>query len=460
MYVNEVPYCTAIPAQVTVIATPPTPTLLAAGEDPLRSFQVVFLSTIYVSQPADIAFNIEFDDGFIWGIGPLDGVSNGPQPEFISGTFNPPPPSSPTPWPTTAFRNYLVASQFTAGYGQGPVTVRFPAAGFYPIEMDYAEDGVGGLNITLEDPTGTPLSSGPSPTPTSTCYAPTPVPSWPWCPLSPTPTSAPSPPGYTSSYYVQVTNTPESGATATPTSQPDIWYTKGAKQADKMISSGPVYGVVILDFGKPWFNYYDPQIPDRDAWGTKTIPPCRGCSMYYLSSTEIADIAIQYAEGFAYEAQKSSSTHQPSIRLAIGTTNFVDTANPPILTADEFHRHGQHWGALVNGLSSTLWNLSPWVTFEGADDIEFSWSDEEHTLRWTQGFEEVTRGDSANLPRYYYSYSDCTACYPAVSDPNETRLCPADAPWCWDIDAAEAANWGNRYNAPVNSDQGLRQGGL
>jgi|SRR5579859_2687455 len=53
------------------------------------------------------------------------------------------------------------------------MTVSFPAVGFYPIEIDYAEDGGGGLNkLSLALRTGdlvnhTPIPNGPSPTVTS-----------------------------------------------------------------------------------------------------------------------------------------------------------------------------------------------------------------------------------------------------------------------------------------------------
>ncbi len=455
--VNESPSCTPIPAQAT--APPPTPTL-QAGITPLAAFEAVFSSTIYVSQAADIEFNIEYDDGFIWGIGPLNGVAGGPQPEFRSGTFEPPPPSTATPWPTTTFRSYLVASQYVEGYGQGSVTIRFPAAGFYPIEMDYAENGDGGLNITLENPTGTPLSNGPSPTATATCYAPTAEPTYPWCPLSPTPASAPSPPAYTNSYYVRATNTPGPGATSTPTGWTGYWYTAGVKQADNMMTAGPNRGVVILDFGKPAFNYYDDQVPSNDLWGAKLVPTCQDCTSYYISAEDIETIVLAYAEGFSYEAQHSSSTHQPNIQLAIGTNNFLDTIHPPVLTPGQFRRHGQHWGAMINEVSSILANDSSWVTVQGADDIEFGWSDQEHTLSWAQGFAEVTRADQGHSAHYYYSYSDCADCYPP-GDPNKTQLCAVEANWCWDIDAAVAAHWANPaalplpqiYHAPPYADQ-------
>lgn len=155
--------CALIPAQVT------TPVLLQAGVGTLTAYQAVLSTTLYVSQAADITFNIYSDDGFIWGIGPLNGIAGNPQPIRLSGTYDPPPPPSPTPYPTTTFRNYTVVGQYNNGsWGGGQVTVRFPVAGFYPIEMDNAEDGVGGLSITLDSPANTPVLNGPTPTATST----------------------------------------------------------------------------------------------------------------------------------------------------------------------------------------------------------------------------------------------------------------------------------------------------
>ncbi len=162
--------CAAIPAQATAPA--PTPTLLQAGVGVLAGYQAVFSTTIYVSQPADVGFYLHSDNAFVFGVGPLNGVPGNPQPIRVSGTYNPPPPPSPTPYPTTTFRNLTILGRFnTGGCCNGQVVIRFPIAGFYPIEIDNSEDGSDGLYITLESPStpsSTPVLNGPSPTPTAT----------------------------------------------------------------------------------------------------------------------------------------------------------------------------------------------------------------------------------------------------------------------------------------------------
>jgi len=49
-------------------------------------------------------------------------------------------------------------------WGARPYTVRFPASGFYPFELDYAEDGnLYSNRLSLSLPTGdlVPISGGP-----------------------------------------------------------------------------------------------------------------------------------------------------------------------------------------------------------------------------------------------------------------------------------------------------------
>ncbi len=181
--VDEGVPCAAIPAQATAPA--PTPTLLQAGVGVLAGYQAVFSTTIYVSQPADISFYLHSDNAFVFGIGPLNGVPGSWQPYRVSGTYDPPPPPSPTPYPTTTFRNLTIVARYnTGGCCNGAVTVGFPVAGFYPIEIDNSEDGNDGLDIALENPSGTPVLNGPSATPTPT-VTPTAtftcIPSSQWC---------------------------------------------------------------------------------------------------------------------------------------------------------------------------------------------------------------------------------------------------------------------------------------
>ncbi|MDQ2809658.1 MAG: hypothetical protein M3Z04_22515, partial [Chloroflexota bacterium] len=180
--------CVEIPAQVLGNPT------ASAGLGNLSGFQAVFSGDLYVSEAGDITLNIYSDDGFILGLGP-NRDSSGVQPSWLGGTFAPPRPPTPpypgpTPWPTTTFRNYLMMGQFnTGGYGNAAETIRFPTAGFYPFELDYAENGAGGLSLAIEYSAGTPAPPGPSATPTA-------------MPTS-TPTPLPTAPIATKSYYIQ-----------------------------------------------------------------------------------------------------------------------------------------------------------------------------------------------------------------------------------------------------------------
>lgn len=457
---HYVPPCAGIKVQATTGAPFPTPTILQAGVGGLQGFSAVFLSTIYVDQAADLTFNIEFDDGFVWGIGPLNGSVGGPQPVFVHGQFDPEPPPaitpsptqtiSPTPWPTTTFRNYPVVSQSQFGYGHAPVIVRFPAAGYYPMEIDYTEDGLNGLNITLESTTQTPVSSGPSPTATATSYTPTAMPNYPWCVPSPSPTGAPDPSLFSPGYYVRATHTAVASPSATPNGWNGIWYDKGKEQAQSVfLGDTPWDGVVLMDFGKPWFLHYDPAFPDRDVWGTKLLVGDLGGAHPFSSWQDIRDAVTDFAQGFAYIAAQSPTSHLPHITIAIGVNNFVDTEPITLFTPTQFRRHGQHWGSLVNEIGNTLAPLQEMVSIEGAIDIEVGWSASEYPLRWTQGFEEMTTGFSNYPTHYYFSFSDCAGCYDgAISKDPDITYVSGDS-GIYTLPELVALHYANRAGMPL-----------
>jgi hypothetical protein len=294
----------------------------------------------------------------------------------------------------------------------------------------------------------------------SSCPMPTAFP-YPWgCPLSPTPTSAPSPPLGNLSYYVHATSTPN--RTWTPSPTPTLWqghwYEAGKQQANNARNGfGPFSGVTVLHFGKPWFELYEPGNPSKDLWGSKLTRICPDpmCPYFYVSSSDIEVIVTDYARGFAEEARRSPTLQFPRVVVAIGTSNFVDTEHPPVLTPDQFRVHGRHWGDLVNSLQVKLTSLQPEVTIQGATDIEISWSDADRALRWNQGFEEVTRGSLSYKPHYYYADNACTDCYdgpyPAGSptpDPNRTQL--AAGGFTWKVDEfVSTLSSANRASIPL-----------
>jgi len=114
---------------------------LQAGTGTLASFQAVFTADLNVSSAGQITLTVFSDDGFVLGIG----AQGSNQPTRISGSpmVNPPANSS--------VKGYAVLGALNQSTAPNPndITVNFPAAGTYPIELDYAECCGGTVSITL-----------------------------------------------------------------------------------------------------------------------------------------------------------------------------------------------------------------------------------------------------------------------------------------------------------------------
>jgi RHS repeat-associated protein len=105
----------------------------AGGVGSLYAFQAVFRGTLTVSTPGDQSLYIFANDGFILGIG--NGASR------VSG----PMVNAPS---QTAFENLSVMGAYNSPEEQtNTIVVHFPAAGTYPYELDYADNGAGGQPI-------------------------------------------------------------------------------------------------------------------------------------------------------------------------------------------------------------------------------------------------------------------------------------------------------------------------
>lgn len=114
-----------------------------AGVGNLYSFEAVFMATITVSGHGQFTSNIFSDDGWILSIGP-DG--SGDQPTYVSGPMNNAPATGPfTGYPVVGANNTVSSpTQFTD-------KVTFPAAGTYPIELDYTECCGGQLTLLFNN---------------------------------------------------------------------------------------------------------------------------------------------------------------------------------------------------------------------------------------------------------------------------------------------------------------------
>jgi hypothetical protein len=127
--------CSLVPAMANGIQ---------AGIGTLFNFQAVFTADLNVASAGQVTLNVASDDGFVLGIGP-QGAN---QPLRVSGTMVNPPPSG-----TSFVKGYPVMGALNQGTAPSPndITVNFPVAGTYPLELDYTEccDGLLSLMLTF-----------------------------------------------------------------------------------------------------------------------------------------------------------------------------------------------------------------------------------------------------------------------------------------------------------------------
>jgi YD repeat-containing protein len=115
-----------------------------AGVGSLASFEAVFTATLTVQAPGQVTFNFYSDDGWILSAGP--NMLTGDQPTYVSGSM-----AGKTTADTGPFTGYPVVGAYNqaSSPAQNTVTVTFPKAGSYPIEVDYTECCTRPLALTL-----------------------------------------------------------------------------------------------------------------------------------------------------------------------------------------------------------------------------------------------------------------------------------------------------------------------
>ena len=113
---------------------------LQVGVGTLASFDAVFTGTVFVANPGDVTYEVVAADDFLLGIG--GGATR------VNGAYENPPESGLSP-----FNEYPLVGAFNQSGGATPqthaVTVHFPAAGFYPYELDYFECCGEQLSLTM-----------------------------------------------------------------------------------------------------------------------------------------------------------------------------------------------------------------------------------------------------------------------------------------------------------------------
>lgn len=127
-----------------------------AGQGALFSFQAIFTANLTVAAQGQVTFNLYSDDGWMLGAGQRQGGTD--QPTYVSGSLLNPLTSTPG-------QKLPVVGSFNTNSApaQNQVTVNFPAAGTYPIEVDYTECCGGQLALVLGTTFGNPIPPSTSP---------------------------------------------------------------------------------------------------------------------------------------------------------------------------------------------------------------------------------------------------------------------------------------------------------
>jgi len=130
------------------------------GVGGLFSFESEFLAELSVPQAGQFDLMLYADDGWMLGVGP---DSAGDQPAYVAGPMNTAPADGKSP-----FAKYplLGANNVPSSPLQSTVTVSFPAAGTYPLELDYTECCGGQLTLVMGDLSASTVT--PTPLPSTT----------------------------------------------------------------------------------------------------------------------------------------------------------------------------------------------------------------------------------------------------------------------------------------------------
>jgi hypothetical protein len=160
---NTRPFTDVVPAGGTCSTVIAQGNGQQAGVGNLGQFEAVFSATLTIDAPGQVTFNFFSDDGWMLGAGQQ--VNGTAQPTYVSGAFTGAPTGCigqtcgtlPSP-----VHSYTVVGAYNTNSSptQQQVTVNFPSAGTYPIEVDYTECCGGQLALTLGTTAGNPILPG------------------------------------------------------------------------------------------------------------------------------------------------------------------------------------------------------------------------------------------------------------------------------------------------------------
>lgn len=124
------------------------------------NFQAVFTANLTIGAMGDVTFNFFSDDGWILSSGPEQASNGSAQPKYSSGSLVNPPAKNSSGNSVGYVTGFLVVGAFNqpSAPTQTTVTVHYPSAGTYPIEIDYTECCFGALSLVLGTSAGNPIT--------------------------------------------------------------------------------------------------------------------------------------------------------------------------------------------------------------------------------------------------------------------------------------------------------------
>jgi hypothetical protein len=168
----------------------------------------------------------------------------------------------------------------------------------------------------------------------------------------------------------------------------------------------PTDALVILDYGMP--------MHPRGKFGASVFRSFR-------NTAQISWSVRRYARGYVTCSNRVIGNR---LSLGVGTSNYG---------SDVTYRHGQAWGAMVDGIGRWLREraLEGWVDVAGANDIEPGWRGPGPTRRGIRGY-------ASRTDRPYYYYGGAAGCPPYASCLGR-----------WTVEDVWYAAWGSRHALPV-----------
>lgn len=161
-------------------------------------------------------------------------------------------------------------------------------------------------------------------------------------------------------------------------------YNEGCAQG-----SAGLGGLVILDYGQPWYQ--------NGSYGTYLVSP-----LVFVTNAQIQNAVQGYLDGFYH-----CSSPSPQLRLGVGTNNY--SYRSPQVTAGA----GQAWGQMINNLNAYISSkgYASQEFIRGANDMELDWNYASTTRQWLDAYAAAT-----SLP--LYDYGDAAGCPPYGSCDN------------------------------------------